>query len=171
MKHKKGITIIELLVVLIAGSIMLIGVNAITSIGNRSNRRVLEEASIYNDISLAFKLMQSRIHGSYSVSTNGAVLQAGTKQFKVYQHTRSSDLVYYPNWGNPGANQVIFSMPTADMYQGSHLAFNSNVDNSTREVTLSLVGAKVINERTKDGWIPKREIPFSVGTKVYSRRK
>lgn len=170
MKLDRGMTIVELLVVLVVSAIMLIGVNAVANIGNRSNRRVLDETSIYNDISLAFKLMQSRIHGAYSINSSGDTLTAGSRRFKVYQHTRSDDLVYHPNYGVPGVNQVIFSMPNTNMYNGSYLALSPSYDNATKEITVNIVGEKVINEKTFNGWIPKHHFTFNVSTKVYSRR-
>ena len=151
MRNKKGITIVELLVVLMVGAIMLLGINALSNIGTRSNRRILNEASIYNDIAYAFKLMQSRVHKS-TIQNSATALITGSEKFDVYTHAGGRDLVYYPNRFDESINQVVFSVSDTDT-----LNFNHPVDNSVGNVAITLSGEK-------DG------VPFDITTKIQSRR-
>lgn len=151
MRSGKGITIIELLVVLVAASIMLIGVNAISRIGHRSHRRILDEASIYNDISYLFKIMQSRVHRS-KIQTNGTDLIAGSEKFGVYVHSGGRDLMYYPNRYNEAMNQVIFSVPNPGML---NVLYTGNI--AAGDIQVTLVGEK-------------NDVAFNMSTDVRSRR-
>ena len=144
-------TIIELLIVLIVSGIMLIGVNAISNIGNRSSKRILDEASIYDDISYVFKLMQSRVHRS-KISSNGTELIAGSEKFDVYNHSGGRDLVYYPNRYVETVNQVIFSVSDTDT-----LNFAYTMNAVAGEVQVTLAGEK-------------DEVPFNMSTVIRSRR-
>ena len=151
MRDKKGVTIVELLIVLIVGAIMLIGVNALSNIGNQSYRKLSSEASIYNDISYVFKLFQSRVHRS-RIQSNGTELITGTEKFGVYTHSGGHDLLYYPNRYDESTNKAIFSVPSPGM-----LNFTYDINAAAGDVEITLVGEK-------------NEVPFNVSTKIQSRR-
>ncbi len=152
MKNNEGITITELLVVLIVGAIMLLGVNAISGIGNQSHQKLLDEASIYNDISYAFKLIQSRVHRSKAIKDDGTSLVTGDDRFSVYTHSGGRDLMYYPDLSNASANEVIFSVSDTDM-----LNFAYTVNAIADDVAITLAGTK-------------NEIPFNISTTIKNRR-
>lgn len=151
MRSEKGITIIELLVVLIVGAVMLIGVNAISSIGNRSHRKLMEEGTIYNDISYVFKLLQSRVHRS-KIQSDGAELVTGNEKFGVYVHSGGRDLLYYPNRLNTSINQVLFSVPDPGT-----LNFAYDINETAGDVDITLTGER-------------NEVSFNMTTKIRSRR-
>ena len=151
MRNEKGMTIIELLVVLIITAIMLIGVNAISNIGHQSHRTLLDEASIYNDIAYAFKLLQSRVHSS-KIQSNGTDLITGSEKFGTYTHAGGRDLVYYPNRYNESINQTIFSVPNPGT-----LNFSYTINAVAGDVDITLAG-------------DKGEVPFNITTKIRSRR-
>lgn len=151
MRNNKGMTIIELLVVLIVGGIMLLGVNAISNIGTRSNRRIMDEASIYSDISYTFKLMQSRVHGSH-IQSNGTELITGSEKFNTYTHSGGRDLVYYPNRYDESINQVVFSVSDTDT-----LNFAFSINAAAGEVEITLAGEK-------------NGVLFDMSTDIQSRR-
>ena len=151
MRRKEGVTIVELLVVLIVAAIMLLGVNAISRIGHRSHRKILEEASVYNDIAYAFKLMQSRVHRS-KIQSNGTELITGNEKFGVYVHSGGRDLMYYPNRYDASVNHVIFSVPGTGT-----MNFNCDVNAVSGDVDIVLEGEK-------------NDIPFDMSTQIRSRR-
>ncbi len=151
MKSEKGVTIIELLVVLIVGAIMLIGVNAISNIGHRSFGTVQSEETIFNDISYVFKLIQNRVHGS-KIQSDGTGLIAGNEKFGIYVHSGGRDLMYYPNRFNESINQAIFSVPSAGML---NFAYDVNADAGDVEITLTG---------------EKNDVPFNMSTSIRSRR-
>jgi len=154
MRYTQGITIVELLVVLVIAAVMLLGVNAFSNIGNQSYQTLLEEASVYNDISYAFKLMQSRVHSVHrsKIQSSGSELITENEKFGTYTHSGGRDLVYYPNRYDESINQVIFSVPDTGTL---NFAYNINAIAGDVEVTL---------EGTKG------EVPFDISTKIKSRR-
>ena len=155
MKYQKGTTIIELLVVLIIGLTMLLAIGAISDIGKVTQRKLINEASIYNDISYGFKLIQRRAHGSALSSagppTNwvGDQLITGNERFGVYVHSGGQDFVHLLG---SGVRRTILSVLNPDT-----LSFIPNVNATLDNVDITLSG-------TKNG------IPFSMTTYVKSRR-
>jgi len=155
MKFKRGTTIIELLVVLMIGLTMLLAIGAISDIGKRTQRNLINEASIYNDISYGFKLIQRRAHGSALDSEGppanwvGDRLITGSERFGVYVHPGGQDFVHLLG---SGVRRTILSVLNPDT-----LSFIPNVDATIDNADISLSG-------TKNG------IPFSMTMYVKSRR-
>lgn len=155
MKYQKGTTLIELLVVLAIGLGMLLAIGAVSDIGKRSQHKLMDEASIYNDISYGFKLIQRRAHGSALDSvgppTNwiGDQLITGNERFGVYVHSGGQDFVHSPS---SGIRKTILSVLTPDTLNFTPLV---NATSDSADITLS---------GTKNG------ISFSMTTYVKSRR-
>jgi len=155
MKYQNGTTLIELLVVLVIGLTMLLAVGAISDIGKRTQHKLMDEASIYNDISYGFKLIQRRAHGSALNSagppTNwiGNQLITGNERFGVYVHSGGQDFVHLTGGG---VRKTILSVLTPDTMNFIPVVC-ATIDNA--DITLS---------GTKNG------IPFSMTSYVKSRR-
>jgi len=155
MKNLKGTTLIELLVVLIIGLTLLLAIGAISDIGKQTQRTLISEASIYNDIAYGFKLIQRRAHGSALYSEPppanwvGDRLITGTERFGVYVHPGGQDFVHLLG---SGVRRNILSVLTPDT-----LSFTPLVDNAIDNADITLSG-------TKNG------IPFSMNMYVKSRR-
>lgn len=60
-KSQKSFTIIELLAVMIIGSILLLSVGVISIIAMRSHENYRRESQVYNDISYGFELIKNRV--------------------------------------------------------------------------------------------------------------
>ena len=155
MKYQKGTTIIELLVVLMIRLTMLLAVGAISDIGKRTQYNLINESSIYNDISYGFKLIQRRAHGSALDSEPppanwiGDRLITGSERFGVYVHPGGQDFVHLLS---SGVRKTILSVLNPDT-----LSFIPSVNATTDNADITLSG-------TKNG------IPFSMTMYVTSRR-
>jgi len=160
MRLLKGTTLIELLVVLIIGLMILLAVGAVSDIGKRSQNKLIVEASIYNDISYGFKLIQRKVHGVGLVPPDNTVvngwvgsrLVVGSEAFGVYTHSGGSDFVHLPDRFDLNDRKTILSVLTSDT-----LSFTPLVDPNIGNVDITLWG-------TKSG------IPFNMTTYVKSRR-
>lgn len=159
MKSIKGTTLIELLVVLVIGLAMLLAIGAISDIGKRTQRNLLGEASIYNDISYGFKLIQRRAHGSVldkeGPPTNswvGDQLITGNERFGVYTHLRGQDFVHLPNKNDNNVRRTILSVLNPDTLNFVPLV---NIAMGSADITLSGI---------------KNGILFNMTTYVKSRR-
>ena len=156
MKHIRGTTIIELLVVLMIGLTMLLAIGTISEIGKRTQRNLLDEASIYNDISYGFKLIQRRAHGSAlfneapPVNWVGGRLITGNEKFGVYVHSGGQDFVHLLS---SGVRRIILSVQNPET-----LIFIPNVNATIDNADITLSSG------------PNNRIPFSMTMYVKSRR-
>ena len=155
MKNQKGTTLIELLVVLMIGLTMLLAIGAISDIGKQTQRKLIGESSIYNDIAYGFKLIQRRAHGSALDSVGPPMnwvsdqLITGAERFGVYYHPGGMDFVHLLG---SGVRRTILSVQNPDT-----LSFIPNVNSTIDNADITLSG-------TKNG------IPFSMTMYVKSRR-
>jgi len=162
MINKRGFTLVELLVAVVAGGLVILTAGTVSSIGKTSHQKLFNESGIYNDIAYVFKLIQNRVHMATTISSPAATspwvgterLIVGNEAFGVYNETGpNTNLVYLSDKDNVNTRQTILIALDTDT-----LDLSINPDEpigDTVEVTLS---------GTKNG------ISFSMTTTIKGRR-
>ena len=64
MKSPKAYTLIELLVGFMIGTVMILMIGTVLSIGTMSHKKVRDEGAIFNDVSYAFRFLRNRVRES-----------------------------------------------------------------------------------------------------------
>lgn len=154
--HKKGFTLVEMLVSLVVAGILILSVGVIASVSNNSFIKLNNKQQIYNDIAYGFKLLQYKVRGSTSIAIgnqtdpwiSGQHFLVGSDIFGLYQTNQTTtDLIYH----NGSKKEIIFSVPQPGIV---NLSFPGGI--SGQSVTVKISGTK-------------NRIPFDLETTIFRR--
>jgi len=168
--HKlKGFTLTEFLVAVIIGAIILLSVTTLSGISQNSYEHIRQESGTYGEILSGLELMKNEVrktNGGVAIENwdstwKSQVLVVGSSAFGVHQSnsTAPKSFVYLKDKTNPTAQDVIFSLTSANM---TNEALSLNFSQTSTLVTARVQGRK---------YIPGKEQcePFDLQTSVSQR--
>jgi len=140
--ERKGVTLIEMLIVMVVASILLLTIGTLSSIGNKSYKKIVRQAAIYNDIAYGFKLISNRVHKTRSISLEtpsspwvGDKFIVGSEAFGLYKTSSTMDFVHLPDKDDSANQETIFSVSNSD-------TINVSWSISGESVTCQISGSK-----------------------------
>jgi len=162
MRNNRGFSLIEMQVSFVVATILILAVGAISSISTQSYNKIRNEATLYDDLSYGFMLVQNRVRKSDSPVeppesmtdsrwVTGKRLVVDNAAFGLFKETGQSktEFIYLPDKDDLSTKEIIFEVEDTDEID---LILATTVSG----VTLTLEGEK-------------NEVPFDITTQIVRR--